>query len=279
MRKVLFDTGCSGCLMPAEFVEGEKLTETDVCLYSASGQSIHVLGAIDLPFVIGGVKLKVRFVVSDEIDEVMIGFEFMRDNQCEWLIGKSEMRIRGKRVRMISRESGLKVRKVCVREDTSVPSNTSMLVAVRIPVNRVYAHAVPAQDSKVSWLLESTSLSPNGVFTAHTLLPNSDTHAFVSVINLGNRDYFLERGRRLGCASEATVLTTLTEGVSFARKSKEESATTVDDCSVSTTPVVVSPVSLVVDCCVVNNQCIEQGVESLVEQVIPDLSSHERNSR
>ena len=271
MRKVLFDTGCSGCLMPAEFVEGEKLTETDVCLYSASGQSIHVLGAIDLPFVIGGVKLKVRFVVSDEIDEVMIGFEFMRDNQCEWLIGKSEMRIRGKRVRMISRESGLKVRKVCVREDTSVPSNTSMLVAVRIPVNRVYAHAVPAQDSKVSWLLESTSLSPNGVFTAHTLLPNSDTHAFVSVINLGNRDYFLERGRRLGCASEATVLTTLTEGVSFARKSKEESATTIDDCSVSTTPVVVSPVSLVVDSCVVNNQCIEQGVESLVEQVIPDL--------
>ena len=223
MRKVLFDTGCSGCLMPAEFVEGEKLTETDVCLFSASGQSISVLGAIDLPFVIGGVKLKVRFVVSDEIDEIMMGFEFMRDNQCEWSIGKSEMRIRGKKVRMISREGGLKTRKVCVREDTSVPSNTSMLVAVRVPVNRVYAYARPVQDSNVSWLLESTSLSPNGVFTAHTLLPDSDTHAFVSVINLGNRDYFLERGRRLGCASEATVLTTLAEGVSFERKNKEES--------------------------------------------------------
>ena len=40
----------------------------------------------------------------------------------------------------------------------------------------------------------------------------------------------------------------------------------------STTPVVVSPVSVVVDSCIVDDQCIEQGVESLVEQVTPDLS-------
>ena len=32
VRKVLFDTGCSGCLIPAELVEGMALSPTDVCL-------------------------------------------------------------------------------------------------------------------------------------------------------------------------------------------------------------------------------------------------------
>ena len=274
VRKVLFDTGCSGCLIPAELVKGMKLNETDVCLYSASGQKMHVLGAIDLPFVVAGVRLKVHFIVSDEIDDVMMGYGFMSDNQCEWLIGKSEMRIKGKKVKMISREGGTSVRRVYVRENTSVPSNASMLVAVRMPFTKVYAHTAPGQGSDVSWLLESTSLGNGGVFTAHTLLPHSDTNAFVSVINLGNRDYDLTQNRRLGYASEATVLTTLAKNVSFTGEKKNVSVVPIDTHVVSTAPVV-SSVSDVFDARV-NDQCIEQGVESLVEQASPDLTVKEK---
>ena len=271
MRKVLFDTGCSGCLVPARFVEGMTLGETDTRLYSASGQRINVLGTIKLPLVVAGVRMNVQFTVSDEIDDVMLGYEFMRDNQCEWLIGKSEMRIRGKKLKMTSIEGGSSVRRVYVREATSVPANASMLVPVRMPIAKVYAHSAPVRNVETNWLLESTSLGGGGIFTAHTLLPHADTYACVSVINLGNRGYKLTQDRRLGHASEANVLATFAENVPFMRERENENVSSVD-ASVVSVPCDVSPLLNAVDAGVTNDdQLVQQGVEPLVEQEFPDL--------
>ena len=251
-----------------------------------------MLGSIVLPFVMAGVRLKVKFIVSDEIDDIMIGYEFIRDYQCEWSIGKAEMRIKGKKVKMTSREGCMNMRQVYVRENTSVPSNASVLVAVRMPFTKVYTHTASCEPllnderSDSTWLLESTSLGNGGVFTAHTLLPRLDTHAVVSVINLGNRDCDLIQNRRLGNASEATVLTTLAENVSFTGERKNVNSVPVvevshDACDVSTvvtsTVPVVTVVSDVSDVCIdIDDQCIEQGVESLVEQASPDLTVAEK---
>ena len=155
MQKVLCDTGSLKCLIPASVVEGLELTPTGVRLFSASAQPIRALGCIVLPVVIAGVRLSVKFIVSDEIGDIILGYEFMRDNRCEWAIGKSEMRIRGKTVRMIRRESeGACVRRVYVRETVCIPANSSRLIAVRMPYSRAYVHGMdlelPPVQSEVS---------------------------------------------------------------------------------------------------------------------------------
>ena len=220
MRKVLCDTGSLKCLIPARFVEGLDLMPTDIRLYSASSQPISSLGCIELPVVIAGVRVSVRFIVSDEIGDIILGYEFMRDNKCEWAIGKSEMRIRGKTVRMIKKESeGACVRRVFVRETVSIPANSSRLIAVRMPYSRAYVHGtdlkLPPVQGNVSWLLESIPLQRERVFTAHSLLPEDDRSAVVSVLNLGDRAYSLYQDRLLGLAGEAVCLGTLMENVSL----------------------------------------------------------------
>ena len=67
----------------------------------------------------------------------------------------------------------------------------------------------------VSWHLESTPLLKEKVFTAHSLLPEDDKGAVVSVLNLGDRAYSLYQNRLLGVAGEAICLGTLVEGVSL----------------------------------------------------------------
>ena len=225
MQKVLCDTGSLKCLIPADVVEGLKLGSCNVQLYSASAQPINVLGSVTLPIVIAGVKLSVNFIVSDEIGDIILGYEFMRDNGCEWAIGRSEMKIKGRVVRMIKRESGgACVRRVYVRDTISVPANSSRFIAVRMPYSRAFAHGADlnlppiktVQDT--SWLLESTPLQKEKVFTAHSLLPEDDRGAVVSVLNLSDRSYQLQQDRLLGFAGEAVCLGTLMENISLKGK-------------------------------------------------------------
>ena len=196
---------------------------------SVRAQPIAALGSVVLPVVIAGVKLSVTFIVSDEVGEIILGYEFMRDHGCEWAVGRNEMKIRGKTVRMVRRDGfGVNVRRVYVRETISIPPNSSGLVSVRMPHSRVFAHGVdlglpPVPSVKCTgWLLESTPLQRESVFTAHSLLPEDDSGAAVSVLNLGDRTYWLSQDRLLGVAGEAVCLGTLMENVSL--KGERENA-------------------------------------------------------
>ena len=271
VRKVLCDTGSLKCLIPASLVEGMELKPTEIRLYSASSQPISSLGSIELPVVISGVRVLVTFIVSDEIGEIILGYEFMRDNKCEWAIGKNEMRIRGKTVRMIKRDSeGACVRRVFVRETVSIPANSSRLIAVRMPYSRAYVHgadlSLPPLQSNVSWLLESIPLQRERVFTAHSLLPEDDRTAVVSVLNLGDRAYSLYRDRSLGLAGEAVMLGTLMENVSL-RGEKE-----VDGSEVR----VMSEGEREADASLTERECIVELMNIDVGDVTPHCVTHEK---
>ena len=231
---MLCDTGSLICLIPACAVQGVELQPTSVRLFSASAQPIAALGSVVLPVVIAGVRMSVTFIVSDEVGEIILGYEFLRDQGCEWAVGRNEMKIRGKTVRMVRREgSGVNVRRVYVRETISIPPNSSGLVAVRMPHSRVFAHGVdlglpPVPSAKCSgWLLESTPLQRERVFTAHSLLPEDDRGAVVSVMNLGDRTYWLSQGRLLGVAGEAVYLGTLVENISLKGERENASSASV----------------------------------------------------
>lgn len=47
------------------------------------------------------------FIVSDQITDIMPGYEFLRDNHYEWSVGKAEMKIMGHTVKMVRREGGI----------------------------------------------------------------------------------------------------------------------------------------------------------------------------
>ena len=88
-------------------VKGRDLCDTSVQIKCANGEQVNVLGRIELPIVIAGLRLRNEFIVSDQISEIVFGCEFLRANRCQWDLGRDRLCIRGRSLRLCRRPSSL----------------------------------------------------------------------------------------------------------------------------------------------------------------------------
>ena len=83
-RSALLDTGCSKSCIAQKFVPHVPLEPPDDQLYAANGTTINNLGAFTLKFKVGNIDVQARLQVSDQLDELIIGYDWLRENHCEW---------------------------------------------------------------------------------------------------------------------------------------------------------------------------------------------------
>ena len=69
----LVDTGCETSLIPWKLVSNEKLSPTSQRVFAADGGELHILGKIFVHFMIGEIPMSAMFLVSDDIEEMMLG--------------------------------------------------------------------------------------------------------------------------------------------------------------------------------------------------------------
>jgi len=86
----LLDTGCDRCIMPRKYVRRQKLTPAEKCVLAANGSKIAILGSATLKFNLYGQELSADFLVTDGVNEIIIGFSFFRRYKCHWLFVKGE---------------------------------------------------------------------------------------------------------------------------------------------------------------------------------------------
>ena len=125
--------------------------------------------------------------VTEEIDELIFGYEFLISNKCAWTFGKRKIVIDGLSVPLHSRRLA-----VSVREPVVIPSDTSVNVPVRMPF--VNLHTV-----ECDWVTESKQVRP-GLSAARTLLSHDDGYAAISFVNVSRVDQSLRCGFALGVA-------------------------------------------------------------------------------
>jgi len=176
-------------------VPSAVLIPTDINVYAANGTKIPLLGSMHLCFSVDGIPLRAHLLVTDAVEEMMLGIDWLSENGCQWLFDEKVLVIHGRTIVLKSRPSHATVRRVYVGEDTLVPPGFE----AHLPVDLTWSSL---RTPKADWLVEPKRLRP-GVFVSRTLLPGDRNSAAVRVVNASGYPCKIRAGRLLGDAIPA----------------------------------------------------------------------------
>ena len=108
----LIDTGSERSLMPRRLVPTVVLKPSTIKLYAANETEITNLGTMVLRYQVQGQTLETELVVSNDIDELIFGFDWLLANECYWHFGDGILYVQGQPVRLRTRHSRTSVRRI-----------------------------------------------------------------------------------------------------------------------------------------------------------------------
>ena len=137
-------------------------------------------------------------LVSWDVDEAMIGMDFLHSHETMWLLNKGKLIIDGLEVRLHSRRNKQLCRRIICTETVVIPALSQQDVNARMPLRNFNDGAEPV-------IIETKQLSP-GVLLASTVLPGDETAVRIRVCNTNTNDVPMKAGTPVARAYGTTVL-------------------------------------------------------------------------
>jgi len=144
---------------------------------AANGSVINILGHMTIKFAINGVDLKADLLVADDVDEFMIGFDWLTTQKATWDFNVKTLSLHGLIVPLCNRPSRVSIRRVYVTDRVHIAANSEQNVPVRL-VKSTWRSTAGA-----AWVVHPKQLA-DSVFTALVLVEGDTRHAAVRVVNL-----------------------------------------------------------------------------------------------
>ena len=94
----LVDSGCEITLVPKSVVDGVQGIEVQPStrqVRAANGTDIIVTGEVFLPFELDGRLVQTFGLVTADIEEVMLGFDWLKEHECLWDFRNSRLYVDG----------------------------------------------------------------------------------------------------------------------------------------------------------------------------------------
>ena len=127
----LLDTGCDKCILPGKYARRLRLRPAEKTVYAANGTEIAILGVATLKFTLNGQELSGDFLVTDGIDEIILGYNFLKRYDCHWLFDECALVVNGRKCVLKHRPSKAKIRRIYVRSPVAVLADCSVHVPCR----------------------------------------------------------------------------------------------------------------------------------------------------
>jgi hypothetical protein len=191
---VTFDSGCVLSVLPAKYYKG-YLKPVKVQLVAANNTPLSVSGQARVTFFMDGTKLHADTLVSESVDEFLLGYDFLSKNNCKWDIAANKISIGEREFSLRKRRTFDKIRRVISDDNVRLEKRSVTTVPVRLTFCSL--HTVAS-----NWIMEP-NVAQGRVFIARTLFAH-DEHACVKVYNPGNDDVMIKRGLNLGNAEAVT---------------------------------------------------------------------------
>ena len=124
----LLDTGSEVTLLPKHLADLSQLNRSSRTLRAANGTLINIVGEWKTVVTIGPVSVTMNFIVSDQIDELLVGIDWMRDNGCVISFAELTLELQGYRFPLLTKtkpESCNRVvanRTVSLQDERALPS-------------------------------------------------------------------------------------------------------------------------------------------------------------
>jgi predicted aspartyl protease len=182
----ILDSGCNMSVIPAKYCRN-TVRPADIKLYAANGTEIPVNGKARMQMSIEGLKLNADVLVSDCIDEFLLGIDFLRAIGCQWDFATGTVNIKGRKIRLRSRRSSVNIRRVYVADNVIVEKRSVANVPVKLMLTSL--RSVPC-----NWLLEPKLIN-DSLLVARTLLSHEAVGATVRVVNPSDKAVIVKNGQ------------------------------------------------------------------------------------
>jgi len=171
-------------------VDPGRVTTTTCPLLAVNNTSLVVDGTIQLPVVVDGKKLTSTFFVTPNIDEFILGRDWLTDNHVVWDFSQQSVLIDKKSFRLKDRHSSAQsCKRAVTRAEVTIPPRSEAI----LPSYIVYSRLDNFASSPTHWT--TTLHSPvNGLRVARTLIDRESGNIGVRVCNTTERPIRLYRG-------------------------------------------------------------------------------------
>jgi len=115
----LLDSGCDLTLVPKDLIRSYRnvhVKPTRQQLYAANSTLIATEGKVRLPFFLDGHCLWTNALVSEDVEEVMLGIDWLEQYECIWDFKSGKLRINGYPAVTLTRRGHIKCQRVIVQD-------------------------------------------------------------------------------------------------------------------------------------------------------------------
>jgi len=105
-------------IIPARCITTEDIFPSTQRLSAANGSEIGVLGEATVNIELEpGFAVTTRFLVSDYVEEIALGLDWLTEQNVNWNFGQHTIAVRGRRYKLFSAKPTLQVRRVVLEQE------------------------------------------------------------------------------------------------------------------------------------------------------------------
>jgi hypothetical protein len=164
---------------------------------AANGTSIEIIGKNKFQVKLNGVPFVGEMLVSYDVDEAMLGIDFLTTHQSCWHLNHGTIVIDSHKLQLHAERNRHVCRRIYCRNTSVIPAQTQQDIHVQMPLKNF-------NDGSENMLIDIAQLRP-GVIMASAVLPGDETVTMVRVYNTSTRDVTLDAGTSLTVAYSSTV--------------------------------------------------------------------------
>jgi len=122
------DTGCEITMVPQSLVQRHRIriSLTERQIWAANGSEIELSGEAMIPFVLNDRRMDTFALVSPDIEEVIIGSDWLEKHRCLWNFGKKQLSIDGYSVATVTEKKNLRCRRLYSEKDVALPPDSKL---------------------------------------------------------------------------------------------------------------------------------------------------------
>jgi len=91
----LLDSGCDRSIIGHKYVSEMTIRSTKLKLRAANGTDVPILGEVDIDFMIEGHPVRANVAVSDVVEELILGSDWLSETGCTWDFGSGKLTLNG----------------------------------------------------------------------------------------------------------------------------------------------------------------------------------------
>ena len=182
----LLDSGCEQSVIGKNLIPRMLLSRTDHQLSAANGSPLPLLGETVIEFEVSGFKTGAHVVVTRAVTDLILGIEWLQQNNCAWNFGLNTFSIQGHLgVLKCKKATRNEVRKLICDEDTEVLAQQQTHVPVVL--------TCPGLNVTGDWLIDNKVFN-NTLVVASTVYSSETIKTICRVVNLSDTSQLFRRG-------------------------------------------------------------------------------------